>query len=53
MLTVTERLRKQGVVGKFVEFYGPVRRISRSPIATLGNMCPEYGATVAMFPIDR
>ena len=53
VLTVTEALRKHGVVGKFVEFYGPgLRHLTVADRVTLGNMCPEYGATVAMFPID-
>ena len=53
MLTITERLRKHGVVGKFVEFYGPgLEHLSIADRATLGNMCPEYGATIAIFPID-
>ena len=53
VLTVTEALRKRGVVGKFVEFYGPgLAHLTIADRATLGNMCPEYGATVAMFPID-
>jgi len=54
VLTITERLRKHGVVGKFVEFYGP--GLDHLPIAdraTLSNMCPEYGATIAIFPIDE
>ena len=53
VLTVTEMLRKMGVVEKFVEFYGP--GLSRLPVAdraTIGNMAPEYGATVGFFPID-
>jgi aconitate hydratase len=51
---VTERLRKHGVVGKFVEFYGPgLANLTIADRATLGNMCPEYGATAAMFPIDE
>jgi aconitate hydratase len=53
VLTVTELLRATGVVGKFVEFYGP--GISRLPLAdraTLGNMSPEFGSTCAIFPID-
>jgi aconitate hydratase len=54
VLTITERLRKHGVVGKFVEFYGPgLAHLSIADRATLSNMCPEYGATVAVFPIDR
>jgi aconitate hydratase len=53
VLTITELLRKHGVVGKFVEFYGPgLAHLTIADRATLGNMCPEYGATVAMFPID-
>jgi aconitate hydratase len=53
VLTVTERLRKHGVVGKFVEFYGPgLEYLTLADRATLGNMCPEYGATIAVFPID-
>jgi aconitate hydratase len=53
VLTITERLRKHGVVGKFVEFYGSgLAHLTLADRATLGNMCPEYGATVAMFPID-
>ncbi len=54
VLTITERLRKHGVVGKFVEFYGPgLEHLSIADRATLSNMCPEYGATIAVFPIDR
>ena len=53
VLTITERLRKHGVVGKFVEFYGPgLEHLTLADRATLGNMCPEYGATIAIFPID-
>jgi aconitate hydratase len=53
VLTVTERLRQHGVVGKFVEFFGPgLASLSLADHATLSNMCPEYGATVAIFPID-
>jgi aconitate hydratase len=53
VLTVTELLRKTGVVGKFVEFYGPgVANIPLANRATLGNMSPEYGSTCAIFPID-
>jgi aconitate hydratase len=53
VLTITEVLRRQGVVGKFVEFFGEgLRHLTIADRATLGNMCPEYGATVAMFPID-
>ena len=54
VLTITEMLRKHGVVGKFVEFYGP--GVSALPMAnrvTIGNMSPEYGSTVAIFPIDE
>jgi aconitate hydratase len=54
VLTITERLRKHGVVGKFVEFYGPgLAHLTIADRATLGNMCPEYGATIAIFPIDE
>jgi aconitate hydratase len=53
VLTITEALRKHGVVGTFVEFFGPgLRHLTIADRATLGNMCPEYGATVAIFPID-
>jgi len=53
VLTITEALRRQGVVGCFVEFYGPgLRYLTIADRATLGNMCPEYGATIAIFPID-
>ena len=53
VLTITEALRKKGVVGQFVEFYGPgLEHLTIADRATLGNMCPEYGATVAVFPID-
>ncbi|TAM43852.1 MAG: aconitate hydratase [Burkholderiaceae bacterium] len=53
VLTVAELLRRTGVVGKFVDFYGPgVARIPLANRATLGNMSPEYGATCAIFPID-
>lgn len=53
VLTVAELLRRTGVVGKFVEFYGSgVSRIPLANRATLGNMSPEYGATCAIFPID-
>ncbi|MCX7117322.1 MAG: aconitate hydratase AcnA [Legionellales bacterium] len=54
VLTVTQRLRIQGVVGKFVEFYGP--GLSELPVAdraTISNMAPEYGATCGFFPIDH
>ena len=54
VLTITERLRKHGVVGKFVEFFGPgLEHLTIADRATLGNMCPEYGATIAVFPIDE
>jgi aconitate hydratase len=54
VLTITELLRKQGVVGQFVEFFGPgLTHLTIADRATLGNMCPEYGATVAIFPIDE
>ena len=54
VLTITEALRTHGVVGKFVEFFGEgLRHLTIADRATLGNMCPEYGATVAMFPIDN
>jgi aconitate hydratase len=53
VLTITEMLRKHGVVSKFVEFYGPgVSAVPLANRATIGNMSPEYGSTVAMFPID-
>jgi aconitate hydratase len=52
-LVVTEMLRKHGVVGKFVEFYGPgVAAVPMANRATIGNMSPEYGSTCAIFPID-
>jgi aconitate hydratase len=54
VLTITEMLRKHGVVGKFVEFYGPgVSALPMANRATIGNMSPEYGSTVAIFPIDQ
>ncbi|MDP1572551.1 MAG: aconitate hydratase AcnA [Vicinamibacterales bacterium] len=53
VLTITEALRKRGVVGAFVEFFGQgLRHLTIADRVTLGNMCPEYGATVAIFPID-
>ena len=53
VLTVTEILRKHGVVGKFVEFFGPgLSSLSVADRATIGNMSPEYGATVGFFPVD-
>ncbi len=54
VLTVTQMLRKRGVVGKFVEFFGPA--LDNLPVAdraTIGNMAPEYGATCGFFPVDR
>jgi len=54
VLTVTEMLRKKGVVGKFVEFYGPgLDHLSLEDQATIANMAPEYGATCGFFPVDR
>jgi aconitate hydratase len=54
VLTVTELLRRNGVVGKFVEFYGPgVGNVPVENRATIGNMSPEYGSTCAIFPIDQ
>ncbi|MFW6204006.1 MAG: aconitate hydratase [Actinomycetota bacterium] len=54
VLTITELLRRHGVVGKFVEFYGPgVASVPLANRATIGNMSPEYGSTVAIFPIDE
>jgi aconitate hydratase len=54
VLTVTEMLRKKGVVGKFVEFYGPgIASLPLADRATIGNMSPEYGATCAIFPVDQ
>ena len=53
-LTITEILRKHGVVGKFVEFYGPgVVAVPMANRTTIGNMSPEYGSTCAIFPIDE
>ena len=53
VLTVTQALRKHGVVGKFVEFYGPgLDSLSLADRATIANMAPEYGATIGFFPID-
>jgi len=53
VLTVTQMLRTKGVVGKFVEFYGPgLSSLSLADRATIGNMAPEYGATIGFFPID-
>src|SRR4051794_27429619 len=54
VLTVTQLLRRHGVVGKFVEFYGPgVTNVPLFNRATIGNMSPEYGSTVTIFPIDE
>ena len=54
VLVITEMLRKHGVVGKFVEFYGPgVTALPMANRATIGNMSPEYGSTCAIFPIDQ
>jgi aconitate hydratase len=53
VLTITQMLRKHGVVGKFVEFYGPgVASVPLANRATIGNMSPEFGSTAAIFPID-
>jgi len=53
VLTVTEMLRKKGVVGKFVEYYGPgLSQLALSDKATIANMAPEYGATMGFFPVD-
>jgi len=53
VLTVTQILRKKGVVGKFVEFYGPgLSKLALSDKATIANMAPEYGATMGFFPVD-
>jgi aconitate hydratase len=53
VLTITEMLRQHGVVGKFVEFYGPgVTAVPLANRATIGNMSPEYGSTIAVFPLD-
>ncbi|HJW05275.1 MAG TPA: aconitate hydratase AcnA [Rhodanobacter sp.] len=54
VLTVTQMLRKLGVVGKFVEFFGPgLKHLALADRATIGNMSPEYGATCGIFPIDQ
>ncbi|XP_013133424.1 PREDICTED: cytoplasmic aconitate hydratase-like isoform X2 [Papilio polytes] len=54
VLTITKHLRSLGVVGKFVEFFGPgVAALSIADRATVANMCPEFGATVAHFPVDN
>ena len=53
VLTIVEMLRKRGVVGKFVEFFGPgVESLSLADRATIANMAPEYGATMGYFPVD-
>src|SRR5438477_8621641 len=53
VLTVTQMLRKRGVVGKFVEYFGPgLAGLTIADRATLGNMSPEYGATCGFFPVD-
>jgi aconitate hydratase len=53
VLTVTQMLRKKGVVGRFVEFYGPgIASLALANRATIGNMAPEYGATCGFFPVD-
>ena len=54
VLTITQMLRQKGVVGKFVEFYGPgVSKLSLADRATIANMAPEYGATMGFFPVDE
>jgi aconitate hydratase len=54
VLTATQMLRKKGVVGKFVEYFGPgLASLSVADRATLGNMSPEYGATIGFFPVDH
>ena len=54
VLAVTQLLRKKGVVGKFVEFFGPgLSSMTLADRATIANMCPEYGATVGFFPVDE
>ncbi len=54
VLTAVEMLRRKGVVGKFVEFYGPgIKHLSLPDRATLSNMAPEYGATMGFFPVDE
>ncbi|MEI8011604.1 MAG: aconitate hydratase AcnA, partial [Candidatus Omnitrophota bacterium] len=53
VLTIVEILRKRGVVDKFVEFFGPgVKNLTLPDRATISNMCPEYGATIGLFPVD-
>jgi aconitate hydratase len=54
VLTCTNMLRKRGVVGKFVEYFGPgVKSLTLADRATVANMAPEYGATMGYFPIDE
>jgi aconitate hydratase len=54
VLTITELLRRHGVVGEFVEFYGPgIHNVPLATRATIGNMSPEYGSTATMFPVDE
>ncbi len=54
VLTITQMLRRKGVVGKFVEFFGPgLAALSVADRATIGNMAPEYGATIGVFPVDE
>ncbi len=54
VLTITEMLRKHGVVGKFVEYFGPgLHQLALADRATIGNMSPEYGATCGIFPVDQ
>ncbi len=54
VLTATQMLRKKGVVGKFVEFFGPgLEKLSLADRATIANMAPEYGATMGFFPVDQ
>lgn len=54
VLTITKHLRAVGVIGKFIEFFGPgLTQLSLADRATIANMCPEYGATVAFFPVDH
>jgi aconitate hydratase len=54
VLTITQRMRAHGVVDKYIEFYGPgLETLSVPDRATISNMCPEYGATAALFPIDQ
>lgn len=51
---LSQNLRQLGVVGKFVEFFGPgVSQLSIADRATISNMCPEYGATIGFFPVDE